>query len=399
MPLLGLAILLFGAKLGGVAFKKLKQPSVAGELLAGVILGPAVLGLVLNTTIIDALSQLGLIFLVLLISMTVDWRKLENRAETLGWIELLRAILTFGAVFLIGSYLGWDFYTKIVVSMIALLTSTAVISRTLVDLNEMKSSVGETLVSINIVGDIVSIITITILAGFVNTSTLNIEPVFTLVLLLIGFFVVMGRVGGRIVNKFTTAIQRYGIEDTLLAFTLMIAFVFGALTEELKLASLLGVFFAGMLLSKSGQYATASKKVKEVGEGFFIPIFFGSIGLAISFGSIYSQIYFIMALIAVLMGVKWLCTTVTFRMFRFSTEDSVKIGSGMISLSEMTVVMAAMAFQTVNPALFTTLIILFIAMNIIAPFITTFTFRHNLGTSTRYFKASGKGSMYNFRKE
>jgi len=392
-------MLLFGAKLGGVAFKKLKQPSVAGELLAGVILGPAVLSLVTKTTLIDAMAELGLIFLVLLISMSVDWKKLENRAETLGYIELIRAVLTFGAVFLIGSYLNWDFYTKIVISMIALLTSTAVISRTLVDLNETKSSVGETLISINVVGDIVSIVTITILAGFVNTATLNIEPVFTLILLLIGFFVVMGRVGGRIVNKFTTAIQKYGIEDTLLAFTLMIAFVFGALTEELKLASLLGVFFAGMLLSKSGQYATASKKVKEVGDGFFIPLFFGSVGLAFSFAAIYSYIYFIIAFIAVLIGVKWLCTTLTFRMFRFSTEDSVKIGSGMISFSEMTVVMAAMAFQTINPPLFTTLIVLFIAMNIVAPFITTFTFKHNLGSSTRVYSKVGKGSMYNFRRE
>jgi len=399
MPLLGLAMLLFGAKLGGVAYKKLKQPSVAGELLAGVILGPAVLSLVTKTTLIDAMAELGLIFLVLLISMSVDWKKLENRAETLGYIELIRAVLTFGAVFLIGSYLNWDFYTKIVISMIALLTSTAVISRTLVDLNETKSSVGETLISINVVGDIVSIVTITILAGFVNTATLNIEPVFTLILLLIGFFVVMGRVGGRIVNKFTTAIQKYGIEDTLLAFTLMIAFVFGALTEELKLASLLGVFFAGMLLSKSGQYATASKKVKEVGDGFFIPLFFGSVGLAFSFAAIYSYIYFIIAFIAVLIGVKWLCTTLTFRMFRFSTEDSVKIGSGMISFSEMTVVMAAMAFQTINPPLFTTLIVLFIAMNIVAPFITTFTFKHNLGSSTRVYSKVGKGSMYNFRRE
>ena len=392
-------MLLFGAKLGGVAYKKLKQPSVAGELLAGVILGPAVLSLVTKTTLIDAMAELGLIFLVLLISMSVDWKKLENRAETLGYIELIRAVLTFGAVFLIGSYLNWDFYTKIVISMIALLTSTAVISRTLVDLNETKSSVGETLISINVVGDIVSIVTITILAGFVNTATLNIEPVFTLILLLIGFFVVMGRVGGRIVNKFTTAIQKYGIEDTLLAFTLMIAFVFGALTEELKLASLLGVFFAGMLLSKSGQYATASKKVKEVGDGFFIPLFFGSVGLAFSFAAIYSYIYFIIAFIAVLIGVKWLCTTLTFRMFRFSTEDSVKIGSGMISFSEMTVVMAAMAFQTINPPLFTTLIVLFIAMNIVAPFITTFTFKHNLGSSTRVYSKVGKGSMYNFRRE
>jgi Kef-type K+ transport system membrane component KefB len=399
MPLLGLAILLFGAKLGGVIFKKLKQPSVAGELLAGVVLGPAVFGLVEKTSLIDAMAELGLIFLVLLISMTVDWRKLENRAETLGWIELFRAVLTFGAVFLIGSYLGWDFYTKIVVSMITLLTSTAVVSRTLVDLNEIKSSVGETILSINVVGDIVSIVTITILAGFISTSTINIEPVFTLILLLIGFFVVMGRVGGRLVNKVTTVIQKYGIEDMLLAFTLMIAFLFGAMTEGLKLASLLGVFFAGMLLSKSGQYATASKKVKEVGEGFFIPLFFGSVGLAFSFAAVYSQIYFIMAFIAVLMGVKWICSIVTFRAFRFSTEDSVKIGSGLISLSEMTVVMAAMAFQTVNPPLFTMLIVLFIVMNIIAPFVTTFTFKHNLGSSSRSYSRAVKETMYNFKKD
>ncbi len=399
MPLLGLAILLFGAKLGGILFRKLKQPSVAGELIAGVILGPAVLSLVIQTPLIQAMSELGLIFLVLLISMSVDWRKLENRAETLGWIELARAVLTFGAVFLIGTYLNWDFYTKIVISMIALLTSTAVISRTLIDMNEMKTSLGETLLAINVVGDIVSIVTITILAGFINTATLNIEPVFTLILLLIGFFVVMGKIGGRLVNKMTTVIQRYGIDDLLLPFTLMIAFVFGALTEGLKLASLLGVFFAGMLLSKSGQYATASKKVKEVGEGFFIPLFFGSIGLTFSLAVAYSQIYFILAFIAVLIGVKWLCTTLTFRLFSFSTEESVKIGSGMISLSEMTVVMAAMAFATVNPPLFTMLIVMFIAMNIIAPFVTTFTFRHGLGASTRGFKVPAKGGLYTFRKE
>ena len=398
MELLGLAILLFAAKLGGVIFKKLKQPSVAGELLAGVIVGPSILSIVAQTPLIQSISDLGLVFLVLLISMTIDWRKIENRAEMLGWIELFRAVLTFGAFFLIGSYLAWDFYTKIVVSMIALLTSTAVISRTLIDMNELKSSVGEALIAINVVGDIVSIIGITILAGFISTSSINLEPVFTLLLLLIGFFVVMGRVGGRVVNKMTTAIQRYGIEDTLLAFTLIIAFVFASITEELRLAGLLGVFFAGMLLSKSGQYATASKKVREVGESFFIPIFFGSIGLAFNLAAVYSQIYFIIAFIAVLIGVKWFCTTLTFRAFRFSTEDSIKIGSGMISLSELTVVMAAMAFATVNPPLFTMLIVLFITMNIIAPFITTAAFRRPIARG-RYFKVSGKGTTYSFKRD
>jgi Kef-type K+ transport system membrane component KefB len=399
MELLGLAILLFGAKLGGVAFKKLKQPSVAGEVLAGVILGPSVFSLVTKTPLIEAISELGLIFLVLLISMMIDWRRLENRAETLGWIELVRALITFGAVFLIGLYVGWDFYTNIVISLIAVNTSTAFVSRILLELNEMKTSVGETLMAINVVGDMVGIIAITILAGFISTSTLNVFPIFTIVVLLIGFFVVMGKVGGRAVNKITTVIQKYGVDDVLLPFTLMIAFLFGVLTEELKLASLVGVFFAGMLLSKSNQYATAAKKVKDLGESFFIPIFFGSIGLAFSLAAVYSHVYFILALMVVLIGVKWLTTSLTFRMFRFSNEDSMKLGSGMISLSELTVVMASMAFATVNPAMFGVFIVLFISISIVAPLITMFAFKRSVASGDRGFKASGSRAVYNFKKD
>ena len=402
MELLGLAILLFGAKLGGVAFKKMKQPSVAGEVLAGVILGPSVFSLVTKTPLIEAISELGLIFLVLLISMLIDWKRLENRAETLGWIEFARSIITFVAVFLIGMYVGWDFYTNVVISLIALNSSTAFVSRVLIELNEMKTSVGETLMAINVVGDMVGIISITILAGFIATSTINIFPIFTIVVLLIGFFVVMGRVGGRAVNKITTAIQRYGIDDVLLPFTLMIAFLFGVLTEELKLASLVGVFFAGMLLSKSGQYASAAKKVKEMGEGFFIPIFFGSIGLAFSLTMAMSQIYFILALMAVLIGVKWLTTSLTFRLFRFSPADSAKLGSGMISLSELTVVMASMAFATINPPMFAAFIVLFIAISITAPLITMFSFKRSFGSGggTRYrTAASSANKSYKYTRE
>jgi Kef-type K+ transport system membrane component KefB len=400
MELFGLILLLFAAKAGGIIFSKLRQPSVAGELIAGVILGPSVLSLVTNTPVIETMSELGLIFLILLISMSVDWRKLESKAETFAWIEITKAFLIFVAVFLIGTYIQWDFYTKVVVGLIAVLTSTAVISRTLIDLNELKSSVGEVLLSTNIMGDIFSIMIITILAGFIATSTISVEPIFTLVLLLVGFFVVVGRIGGRMINKLTTLIQRNGIEELLLAFTLVLAMLIGMITEELKLATLLGVFMTGMLLSKSSQYASASKKVKEVGESFFIPIFFASIGISINLWAVYSQLHFIAAFAVALIGIKWLLTTATFRMFSHSTEESVKIGSAMISLSELTVVIAAMAFSVTNPALLSMLIVVFVGTNMVSPFITTAVFRSGLGSGNgRYFKATGKGSMYNFRKE
>ncbi|MEM5812687.1 MAG: cation:proton antiporter, partial [Candidatus Aenigmatarchaeota archaeon] len=275
---------------------------------------------------------------------------------------------------------------------------TAFISRILIELNEMKTPIGETLMAVNVVGDMVGIIAITILAGFVSTSTLNLLPILTIVLLLIGFFVVMGRVSGRFVNRITTVIQKHGIDEILVPFTLMMAMVFGVLTEELKLASLVGVFFAGMLLSKSNQYAVAAKKIKDIGEGFFIPIFFGSIGLAFNIYAVYSQLYFIIALMAVLIGIKWLTTSITFRAFNFSMEESAKLGSGMISLSELTVVMASMAFSTTNPAMFSVFVVLFISVSIVAPIITSIAFRYNFGSGGRYFKVSGKGISYNFRK-
>ena len=75
MELFGLVTLLFGAKLGGAAFKKFGQPSMAGELLAGLILGPYVLSLVAKSSLIDSMAEIGLVFLVLLISMSIDWRR------------------------------------------------------------------------------------------------------------------------------------------------------------------------------------------------------------------------------------------------------------------------------------------------------------------------------------
>ncbi|MCX6815063.1 MAG: cation:proton antiporter, partial [Candidatus Aenigmarchaeota archaeon] len=86
MELFSIVLLLFAAKAGGIIFSKLRQPSVAGELIAGVIVGPSILSLVTKTPIIEAMSDLGLVFLILLISMSVDWRKLESKAETFAWI-------------------------------------------------------------------------------------------------------------------------------------------------------------------------------------------------------------------------------------------------------------------------------------------------------------------------
>ena len=119
-PLLGLALLLFGAKVGGILLGKLKQPSVIGELVAGIVLGPSLLALVDPTNeFIMIIKELGLLFMILLVSLTIDWKILEGRAEKFSWMELTRVILVVAAVYFISIVLGWDIYTTVVMGTVS----------------------------------------------------------------------------------------------------------------------------------------------------------------------------------------------------------------------------------------------------------------------------------------
>ena len=94
MELIEIAILFLGAKLGGILFNKIRLPSLGGELLAGVILG-SVLGLVTNSTPIQVISQLGLIFLILITTMSIDFSKIEEQIEKLVTAQILSLLIQF----------------------------------------------------------------------------------------------------------------------------------------------------------------------------------------------------------------------------------------------------------------------------------------------------------------
>jgi len=384
-PLLDLALLLFGAKVGGAAFSKLKQPSVAGELIAGIILGPSLLGIVRNSTIVDIVSQLGLIFLVLLISLGIDWRKIENEAETYTWIEIIRVFLTFGITYIVGYLLGWDFYTRVVIGTIVFLSSLAIASRTLADLRLIGSSEGETAIGLQVVDEIVAIVSIALFANFIETSTLSIELIFTTLLIVVGFFVVIGKLG-RFVNTLLNSIQKYGIEDALLGFTLLLAFLFASMTEGLNLATFLGVFLAGMILSKSSQSGLITKKIREVGESFFVPIFFASIGLAVNVFSISPVFSLLLILVALIISVKMFAAFVALKIFRYPTLSSLKISSTLIPLSEVTLIIVSLAALRIDVSMYSLLVVSFVILSIVSPMIINAAFRLNIEPTVKYKK-------------
>ena len=382
-PLLGLAILLFGAKVGGILFSKLKQPSVIGELVAGIILGPSLLAVVGPSNLITVISDLGLLFMILLVSLSIDWKILEGRAEKFSWIELTRVVFVIIAVFGAGFVLGWDIYTMVVMGTIIAIASTAIVARTLSDMKQLHTQDGQTLMGLEVVDEVVAIISVAIVANIMMGSEITLWPIFTTILLVVGLFVVMGRVGFKAVTRLTSSIQKYGIEDALFAFTLLLAFALGSITQGLNLASVLGVFIAGMLLCRSAQYPVIKRKVKEIGENFFIPVFFASVGLSINLFSAAGQIIPILMIMGIIVGIKVVTAVAAFKIFRYNMADTLKLTSGFVTLSEMTVVIVAIAVTKLSPVFYIGLIASFVLINAASPLLIKFVFGRKTSTVRR----------------
>jgi len=383
-PLLSLALLLFGAKIGGILLGKLKQPSVIGELVAGIVLGPSLLALVdpANEFIIT-IKELGLLFMILLVSLTIDWKILEGRAERFSWMELTRVILVTVAVYIISVLLGWDIYTTVVMGTVIAIASTAIVARTLTDMKLFNSSEGQTLIGLEVVDEVVAIVSVAVIANIMEGSEITLWPILTIIFLVVGLFVVLSRVGFKFVKRLTSSIQKYGIEDALFAFTLLFAFVLGSLTEGINLAYVLGVFVAGMLLCRSAQHPIITRKVKEIGESFFIPVFFASVGLSINLFIASEQLIPILMIMGIVVGVKLITAMTAFKLFHYSTADAFKLSSGFVTLSEMTAVIVAVAVAKLDPVFYVGLIASFVLINAVSPLLIKFAFGRKTSASRK----------------
>ncbi|MBI4177737.1 MAG: cation:proton antiporter [Candidatus Aenigmarchaeota archaeon] len=379
LEIFDLALLLFGAKMGGILFYKLRQPSLAGELLAGVILGSSMLNLVKPSPIVESVGQLGLMFLVLLTTLSIEWQKIEHKVELYSAIELVMAAAVIAVTYVAGSFLGWNIYVIAVVALALMQSSLVIASRTLANLGELNSKEGETIIGFQVVNDVVAILSIAAVANFLSNSFIGVEAMAKLIFIIVGFFVVMSRTGVRFITLMINAVQKYGLEDALLGLTLVLAFTMASFTEKLGIESFLGVFLAGLLLSKTSQAGTISKKVKDVGESFFIPIFFASIGLSVNVPATASHLSFVIPLVAFAIVLKMLSYVIPLMVVGHSTGEAYRIGAGMVSISEMSLIILSigLASGAIDLSLYSTMVLVFLFVNIISPFVTSLAFRNN----------------------
>ena len=376
---LDLAIILFFAKVFGILARKCKAPQVVGQILAGLIVGPCVLGWVTQTDFITQMAEIGVIILMFEVGLETDLKELVKTGPIAFLIACAGVFvpLVMGAALYMGFYgtSPWgseNFYKAVFMGTIMTATSVSITVAALQELGKLKSKVCTAIVSAAIIDDVIGIIVLTFVIGFKSPDS---NPGMV-ILKTIAFFI-MAIVGGFIVFKiFLVLDNRYPHTRRIPIASLAFCFLLSYLAEKVfGIADITGAYVAGIVLCNLSDNSYIEQKVDVSSYMIFGPIFFAGIGLKTTFSAMNStMIAFCICFVIVALLAKVLGCGLMSRLCRYNFSDSLKIGVGMMTRGEVALIVAqkGMAAGLLTADYFTAVILLILVSSFMTPIILKF---------------------------
>ncbi|MGQ0792661.1 MAG: cation:proton antiporter domain-containing protein [Deltaproteobacteria bacterium] len=320
--ILQIALLLFTARALGEVASRLGQPSVIGEILAGIILGPSLLSgfipaigefIVPQTQIqgylLEVVSLIGAMFLLLITGLETDLALIRRHARTAIGVSSGGIIVTFASGFALGQilpdYLLADSAERLVFSLFLAtamsISAIPVIAKVLMDLNLMRRDIGQTIIAAGMSDDTVGWILLSIVAGLAGGQALGVGSVLGIVGSVLAFMGLSFTVGRVVVKKSLDFVQdEVRSEYRLLTLVVVFTFAWGAITLGLNLEAVLGAFVAGILFGQMPRLPeSVHHKLQSMTIGVFAPVFFAVAGLKVNIATLLEPGLILIALLVI----------------------------------------------------------------------------------------------------
>lgn len=284
--LLSLVALLLATKLLGVLAQRIKQPAVVGELIAGVILGGSVLGILdPNDPVIHSLAELGVLVLLFEIGLHTDLKSLMKVGNSALMVAVVGVVLPFGLGYWVAHVLGLGVIPAIVAGAALTATSIGISARTLSDLGRLNTQEGQIVLGAAVLDDIIGLVILSVVSGLVGGAAVTAMGVSITTAIALGFVVGAVVLGSIIIPPLFRFVAQIEASGTLGVVGLAFAFFLAWLAASVGSATIIGAFSAGLILHNTPQREAIEKATTNLGH-FFVPIFFASVGAAIELGTL-----------------------------------------------------------------------------------------------------------------
>ncbi|OPY32587.1 MAG: putative cation:proton antiport protein [Methanomassiliicoccales archaeon PtaU1.Bin124] len=286
--LLELGAILLIAFVGSALAYRLKQSAILGYILVGILLGPFMYieiggyvyhGLVQDTQIVDALSQLGILLLIFFVGLEFSMEKIKRVKGPAVILSFIDVGINLFVGFLLAFGLGWPLVDSIFLAAVMAMSCSGVAMKTLIELNRMSKPETEYILGMVILEEFISMVFLAVVGGLV----IKINPDFTIVNLVVGmiaFFAFFAVLAAFVIPRTVTYLSKMKSDEMFVLFMLGIVFCSAAFADYCGVPKLIGAFFIGMVFAETKVMDRMEKKISPLRDAF-VAIFFVSFGMMI----------------------------------------------------------------------------------------------------------------------
>lgn len=375
---LTLAVILLAAKLAGYASARLGQPSVLGELLIGLILGPSLLDVthlyyVTDThlgEIIAEIGELGVLLLMFVAGFELHLSELTKNTRVSALSGLLGVVLPVLGGWGVGLAAGMPHQGALFLGLTLGATSVSISAQTLMELKVLRSRVGLGLLGAAVFDDILVIL---MLSAFLALSSSGggWMDVLIIFLRMLVFLALSAAFGLWLLPRLVHRVVRMGISQGVLTAALVVMLGYGLLAELVGgMAAITGTFVAGLMFARMPDRSRLEGGLHALAYSFFVPVFFVSIGLSMNVRQLDGGAWGLLAMVSVVAVLtKWLGAGLGARLGGFSWQESIQLGAGMIGRGEVGLIVAAIGIRQgwVDNATFSAVVAMILITTLITP--------------------------------
>lgn len=380
--LLSICLILVSTKVFGLLTGKFQMPQVVGALLAGIVLGPAILNILQPSDLLSNLAELGVIVIMFSAGMETNIDDLKSAGKTSFLVALLGVLVPLGMGALLSKFFNTDgnVLEHIFIGVILTATSVSITVETLKEIGKLSTKVGNTILAAALIDDVLGLVCLTIVTSL-GGQDVNLGIVLLQIVLFFVFSFIMGILCNKLFIRYIEHTHNHNLHRFPVAGFALCLFMAWAAEEWFGVADIIGAFAAGLVIATTPKSHYIANKFSPLSYLLLTPIFFANIGLKVVLPSMSGRLI-VFSILLVVVGIlsKLIGCGLAAKYCGFTNRKSVQIGLGMACRGEVALIVAnkGMAMGVVPEQFFGPIIILVVCCAVFTPIMLKQAFKHTV---------------------
>lgn len=374
--LVTLFVMFVAAKVAAEIFERLRQPAVAGEILAGILIGPSVLHLVAPGELTNALAEIGVMFLLFLVGLETkpaDIFRVGGRALV---VAVLGVIVPFILGYAVSAVWGQPRIESIFIGAAMVATSVGITARVLGQMGLLHLDVSRIILGAAVIDDILGLLILAVVSSLAK-GDVNYTQILLTGATAIAFTLIVIFIGARTVNKIRPRVEKLRVNQSYVIFGFALCLGLALVAHYIGVAAIIGAFLAGMALSESAEGTDMNHQAEAVTE-FLLPFFLANIGMQLKLDAFLNWNTVMLALVVTILAVLSKLIGCGLGAWTMGKQKAMQVGMGMVPRGEVGIVVAqiGLGLGAIGNGAFGVVLVMAVATTLIAPPFLVHLFKH-----------------------